>query len=320
MKVRCNDQKGFFVNIRPILERHRCPWQRVLLFIASVCAIFNLLHATQAAQAETEKHFLWSIRTQKNTVYLLGSVHFLREDAYPLAKAIEKAYNDSQKVVFEADIDRGKTPELQAKMMSLGLYQEGQTLKENVSEQTYKIVAAKVTAIGLPVSQFDRFRPWFAALMLTVMELQKMQFNPSYGVDAYFFRKAKEDGKQRIFLEPVEFQIDLFAKMGPREQESFLKQTMEDLAIIESMVSDMVNSWQTGDVDTLGSIMNMSFSKHTDIYNRLMVQRNRKWVSRIEDLLNKDGNVLVIVGAGHLVGDDNLLQLLRKRGYKIEQL
>jgi uncharacterized protein YbaP (TraB family) len=107
--------------------------------------------------------------------------------------------------------------------------------------------------------------------------------------------------------------------MGPREQESFLKQTMEDLAVIESMVSDMVNSWQTGDVNALGSILNMSFNEHRDMYDRLMVQRNKKWASRIEELLNQDGNVLVIVGAGHLVGDENLLQLLRKKGYKIEQ-
>jgi uncharacterized protein YbaP (TraB family) len=291
----------------------------VLICLTSFCVVFSLVCGARAAQAETGRHFLWSIENQKNTVYLLGSVHFLRQDAYPLAEAIEKAYSDSQKIVFEADIDGANAPEFQAKIMTLGLYLDGQTLKQNVSEKTYKLLTDEVTAIGLPVSQFDRFRPWLAALMLTVIKLQNLHFDPSYGVDAHFFRKAKEDGKEKIFLEPVEFQINLFAKMGQREQESFLRQTMEDLEAIESMVSDMVNSWQTGDVDTLGSILNMSFDEHPDMYDRLMVQRNKKWVSRIEDLLNKDGNVLVIVGAGHLVGAENLLQLLRKKGYKIEQ-
>lgn len=307
------------MSINRILEQKNHPWLRVLLCLAGVCAILNLVCAAQAAQADTDKHFLWSIRTRNNTVYLLGSVHFLKQDAYPLAEAVEKAYSDSEKIVFEADIDGGNSPELQAKMMNLGLYLNGHTLQQNVSVQTYNVLKEKVAAAGLPIAQFDRFRPWFAALMLTVIELQKMQFDPSYGVDAYFFRKAKQDGKQRIFLEPVEFQIDLFAKMGPREQESFLMQTMEDLGVIQSMVSDMVNSWQAGDVDTLGSILNMSFSEHPDMYDRLMVQRNKTWVSRIEDLLNQDGNVLVVVGAGHLVGRENLLQLLTKKGYKIEQ-
>jgi uncharacterized protein YbaP (TraB family) len=302
-----------------IRKRNDRPVLRALLCIASICTIFNLVCATQAVQAETDKHFLWSIQTQRNTVYLLGSVHFLRQDAYPLAETIEKAYSDSQKIVFEADIDGGNSPELQARMMSLGLYLDSQTLQQNVSKETYKMLTDKLTAIGVPVSQFDRFRPWLAAMMLTVMELQKMRFDPSYGVDAHFFRKAKEDGKEKIFLESVEFQINLFAKMGPREQESFLRQTMEDLAVIETMISDMVNSWQTGDVDTLGSILNMSFYEHPDMYDRLMVQRNKKWVSRIEDLLNKEGNALVVVGAGHLVGDENLLQLLRRKGHKIEQ-
>ena len=314
-----NTRKGLAVNLNRIVERNGRPALRVFLCLASICVIFNLVGGTQAAQAGTDKHFFWSIQTEKSTVYLLGSIHFLRQDAYPLAEAIEEAYSDSQKVVFEADIDRGNSPELQAKMMSLGLYPEGQTLKQNVSGETYKMLEKKVTAIGLPVWQFNRFRPWFAALMLTVMELQKMQFDPSYGVDAYFFRKAKEDGKQKIFLEPAESQINLFAEMGPRDQESFLRQTIEDLAVIQGMLSDMVNAWQTGDVDALGSMLNKSFKEYPDMYDHLMVQRNKKWVSRIEDLLNGDGNVLVIVGAGHLVGNENLLQLLRKRGYRTDQ-
>lgn len=304
---------------RQMLERnnHRLP--RILLFLVCVCVLFKIVYATESVQAETEKHFLWSIQTSKNTVYLLGSVHFLRSDSYPLAQAIERAYDDSQKIMFEADLDAMKDPALQTKTMTLGLYLDGQTLKENLSEQTYKLLKERVVAAGLPMAQFEHFRPWFAAVTLTVIELQKLRFDPNYGVDAYFFGKAKKDGKQRIFLEPVEYQLNLFATMGERDQASFLNQTLEDLKVLETMASDMVNAWQGGDVDTLDAIMNVGFKEHPDIYDRVMVQRNKKWVSQIEDLMNQEENVLVIVGAGHLVGNQSVLQLLKERGCKIEQ-
>jgi uncharacterized protein YbaP (TraB family) len=314
-----NRRKGITMGIRQVFERDNHRLLRILFFLVCVCVLFNIVYATQSVQAETGKHFLWSIQTAKNTVYLLGSVHFLRSDAYPLADTIERAYDDSQKIMFEADLDAMKDPALQTKMMTLGLYLDGQTLRQNIPEETYKVLEEKVVAAGLPMAQFDHFRPWFAAVTLTVIELEKLRFDPSYGVDAYFFGKAKKDGKQRIFLERAEYQLDLFAKMSKRDQESFLKQTLEDLKVLETMASDMVNAWQTGNADTLDAIMNMGFKEHPDIYDRMIVQRNKKWVAQIEDLMNQEENVLVIVGAGHLVGNQSVLQLLKQRGRKIEQ-
>ena len=105
--------------------------------------------------------------------------------------------------------------------------------------------------------------------------------------------------------------------MGKAEQESFLRQALKDLEIIETMASEMVSSWKIGDVDKLDSIIKLSFKEHPDIYNRFIIQRNKRWISRIEDLMRQDENVLVIVGAGHLVGTENILELLKKKGYEI---
>jgi uncharacterized protein YbaP (TraB family) len=300
------------------IKRKNYRLSRIVLCLTCVCMLVHIVYAP-GVRSDTGRHFLWSMQTSKNTVYLLGSVHFLRSDAYPLAQAIERAYDDSPKVMFEADLDAVNDPAVQTKTMTLGLYLDGQTLQQNLSDQTYKRLKERVAVAGLPMAQFDYFKPWLAAVTLTVIELQKLRFDPSYGVDAYFFGKAKKDGKKRIFLEPVEYQLDLFATMGEQDQESFLRQTLEDLKVLETMASDMVNAWQGGDVDSLDAIMNMSFQEHPDIYDRIMVERNKKWVSQIEGLINQEENVLVIVGAGHLVGNQSLLQLLKERGHKIEQ-
>jgi uncharacterized protein YbaP (TraB family) len=259
------------------------------------------------------------METKKNTIFLLGSVHVLKSDAYPLAPEIERAYEESKKIVLETDLDEAKDPAMQAKMMTLGLYLDGQTLKDNISEDTYKLLEEKVVAAGLPMASFDRFRPWLCALTLTIMELQKLGFDPTYGVDTHFFNKAKKAGKEIIPLESTEYQLNLFAKMFEDEQESFLRQTLEELEVTETMATDMVNAWETGDVKKMDSIMKMTFKEHPDIYDRFVVARNKNWISKIENLINQNDNALVIVGAGHLVGNKNLLDLLRARGYKIRQ-
>jgi uncharacterized protein YbaP (TraB family) len=289
------------------------------VFVAFLWIFANTVYSQKIIQVKAKNNFLWSIETGKNTLYLLGSFHMLTRSSFPLSKEIENAYNDSQKIVFETDLNALNAPEFQTKMMTLGLYPDGQGLEQNVSEQTYRLLEEKVLAVGLPMAQFSRFKPWLGALTLTVIELQKLGFDPNYGVDSYFFAKAKKDRKEVTFLETVEYQLELFTGLSRGEEESFLRQTLKDLKVVETMFPEMVSAWENGDVDKLESILRISFEQHPDIYNRLVSQRNRRWIRQIENLLEQDDNVLVIVGAAHLVGSENILGLLKNKGYELEQ-
>ncbi|MDY6838528.1 MAG: TraB/GumN family protein [Thermodesulfobacteriota bacterium] len=266
-----------------------------------------------------EKHFLWSVETNKNTIYLLGSLHVLTKDSYPLAQEIENAYRHCQKIVFETDIDGLNNPMMQAKIMTLGLYPLDQTLRQHVSEKTYAALKKKVAEAGLSMTVFERLKPWSCGVTLTIMALERMGFDLRYGIDTTFFQRAKKDGKERIFLEPVEYQINLLANMGKQDQELSLRQTLDDLEVVETMAPDMLDAWENGDVHRLDTIMNASLKKYPDIHDRLLVQRNKKWLSQIENLMNQDDNVLVIVGAAHLVGAESLVALLRGKGHHVTQ-
>jgi len=296
-------------------NRNRHQWLFVLILFVYFWIFLNLAYA----HAKAKNNFLWSTETGKNTVYLLGSLHVLTNDSFPLSKEIQEAYSDCTKVVFETDPDRVNDPAFQAQMMAHGIYPEGQTLKGSVSEQTYRLLEKKVHAVGLPIAQFDHFKPWVCALILTAMELQRLGFDSGYGIDAHFFQRAKKDGKEIIALESAEYQLGLFTKMGKTEQESFLRQTLKDLELIDTMASEMVDAWRTGDDDKLSSIIRISFKEHPDMYRRFVAQRNVKWASQIEDLMRQDDNVLVVVGAGHLVGAESIVELLRKRGHRVVQ-
>jgi uncharacterized protein YbaP (TraB family) len=287
------------------------------IFLTALCVSISTASAQAGAQ---KKDFLWSVKSDKGTVYLLGSLHLLKADAFPLDKNIETAYKNSKKAVFEADIAGARDQEFQSKMVAQGLYTEGQTLQQNISKETYALLEKKAEALGLTMAQLNPLKPWLCASAVSGIALMKMGFDPNYGIDVYFFDKAKKDGKEMIFLETLESQMKLFTELPDKEGDALLQQTLKDLEVITNLLPDMVNAWKTGDANRLGTFLTMSFKDLPGLYSRLVVDRNKAWVSPIERLLAQGGTSFVVVGAGHLAGTENLLQLLQNKGYKIEQI
>ena len=214
------------------------------------------------------------------------------------------------------DIGQMDDPATLQRMMKQGLYPNDTKLAEKISDETYGLFQQEVTALGLPIAHFERFKPWLSALTIIALELKRLGFDPKHGIDQHFFNKAKQDGKECVFLESVDYQLGLFANMDDNQQESFLKQTLKDLKIVDTMAQQMIQAWQTGDIDQLGAILQMCFKDHPELYERFVIDRNRAWIGRIEDLMKQGEDVLVVVGAGHLVGKESLIELLRVKGYE----
>ena len=107
--------------------------------------------------------------------------------------------------------------------------------------------------------------------------------------------------------------------MDATNQDALLDQTLEEMNIITELAADMVTYWQSGDAENLYRLLNKSFENHPGLRSKLLIKRNRRWVSGIKALMRENKNVLVIVGAGHLVGPDSLLDLLRDKGLEVKQ-
>ena len=295
--------------------------KRTVCRVLSAAAILGLLlspaQAVRAGQGSLSS--LWAVESEHGTLFLLGSIHMLRSHDYPLSGAIEKAYAKSGTVVFETDLAAMSDPAMQASIVSLGIYPQGRSLGQAISGETYELLKKKVVSLGLPMAHFDRFRPWVCAQMLTVLEAQRLGYDLNFGVDLHFFSRALGDSKKTAFLESPDFQIGLMADMDPADQESFLRQTLKDLEVINEMLDVMTSAWKTGDEDRLEPVLNESFRGYPRIHDRLIFQRNRQWVPRIEELMRRGGNVLVIVGVGHLIGPKGVPSLLKEKGYRVEQ-
>jgi uncharacterized protein YbaP (TraB family) len=262
---------------------------------------------------------LWKIQGKTNAVYLLGSIHFCKGDFYPLAKPVEEAYQRSGVVIFEADPGKLESIEVQTRLLTGGMLPAEESLSQHVSKQTYAALQAKLQSAFGQGTMFDRFRPWLAAVSLSVIEIQKLGFDPQQGIDKHFYEKAKADGKQIVPLETVEFQLGLFTALSKEDQELFLKSTLEDINRFPEIFGDVIQSWKTGDAKKLEALLLKITKEYPALFKKFVTDRNRAWLPQVEKLVQEGKPAFVVVGMGHLVGEGSLVDLLRKKGLKVEQ-
>ena len=291
---------------------------RFITVIALMAAILAVLVGEVAAEEETGRSFLWRAVVEDRSVYLLGSIHFMKSDAYPLSPAIERAYETSGLLVFETDIEglAGAATSL----MTAGTLDGGTTLEDVLSEKLYADVSERFEASGMSIDPFNTTRPWMLALTLTSMELMKEGYLGSAGIDAHFSSRAKRDGKARQGLESIKYQISLFADLSADDGEDFLRYTLEDLDSVIPLVDDLVRAWKRGDSGRIEEVLVESFDEYEAIFEHFVTERNHRWMETIEELFLGDADAMVVVGALHLVGEQGLIELLRAKGYEIEQL
>ncbi|HXG52657.1 MAG TPA: TraB/GumN family protein [candidate division Zixibacteria bacterium] len=285
-----------------------------------LCLLF-LLPALAGAQAPASsgKSFLWEVRSDRSRVFLLGSIHFLRGEDYPLQQTIEESFARAKKVVLEIELDGAAPERIQQLTLEKGLFRNGKTLRQSVAPETYELARSRAKELGVDVETLEPFKPWVVALTLASLKLKKLGYDPSLGVDRYLARRAKEANKPLAGLETAEFQIALFDGFSAREQEQMLLQTLREMDLLDKSVERIVQSWRTGDAAALADLMLASMRQYPEVHRKLIEDRNRRWVPQIERLLAEGDDALVVVGAAHLVGEAGVLELLRARGYRVEQ-
>jgi uncharacterized protein YbaP (TraB family) len=266
------------------------------------------------------RDFLWKVTGKTGTVYLVGSVHMLTKDFYPLSKTLEDAFKESDLLVEETDLAELLAPPAQLLMLSRGMLPANQSLDKVIAPETMAAVTRRVVALGLPIEPLKRFKPWSLALMLTQMEWQKAGFDGELGLDRHFFDRARLDGKRVQGLETAEFQIAQLDGIPIDLQERMLAEAVDDVDHEMANVSTLAKAWKEGDAPTVERIVLADMKNEPAIYERLLVARNRNWLPQLEALFNRSGRAFVVVGAAHLIGTDGLIAMLRAKGYQLEQM
>jgi uncharacterized protein len=302
----------------------------VKLALAPLAALALLGPATLAQQSQPTpqkveavpaptlaKPALWKVADKDTTIYLFGTIHLLPKGIEWYDGKLATAFEQSKELVTEIpETSDGQTMNV---MLKYGMLPAGQTLRTGMSAEEKTKYEGAMTGLGLPPGAFDRYKPWFAAVALAVLPLQKAGYSMENGIENQLDKRNKALGRPRTGLETLEFQLGIFDGFSPEVQKTYLFSVIDALPTITTDIDKMVQSWSKGDVDALAALLNDD-SDDPAIYDALLVQRNKNWALWIDDRLDQPGAVFIAVGAGHLGGKDSVQALLSKRGIKVTRV
>lgn len=262
---------------------------------------------------------VWKVEKGGHHLFIGGTIHLLTPADYPLPAAFEAAYKQSKRLVFESDMQKIQDPAFQLTMMSELIYKDGRNIKGVLSEATYLALETYCTSRGIPMAIIMNFKPGMVAMMLSVMELQRLGIMGT-GVDAFFSSKAIQDRKQLGQLETAEQQLSFIASMGEGQEDEIIAHTLRDIKELPTTWETLRTAWRQGNLSKLKEIALTPLKRDFPrTYDTMLVQRNNAWMPQIEALFKTKETTFVLVGALHLVGNDGLLEQLSAKGYKVER-
>ena len=291
----------------------------IALIVAALVTAGALVRAQAPAPAGANRGLIWTVEKGGKSGWLVGSLHLLTADAYPLPPALDTAFAAADVLVEEANPEELKTPAAAMQLVAKAMYPPGTTLQSQVSKETFDKIATRAEKIGLPIDRLQAFKPWMVALTLVGLELQKGGFDPGLGLDQHFLNRAPGAGKQVRTLETAMEQIDFLESLSPQLQEGLVAASLEGAETELAQVQRIAAAWKAGDTAPIERLLLADLKTGGQaVYDMLLVGRNRRWVPQIEECLEKQ-KCFVVVGAAHLVGPDSVVALLRARGYIVTQ-
>jgi len=265
------------------------------------------------------KSCVWKVTGEKTSIYLAGSVHLLRPQDRPFPSSYQVAYEKSDRLWLEVDIDKAQSPETTKLLLRLSMYDGDDTLQNHVSDQTLASLRRFCEQRKLKASAFEKLRPAIAAMTVASFEATRLGAKAEDGVDLVYARKAKEDGKPVLALETAEFQITMFNRLSASDQEGMLRMALKEADETQESMLDLIRAWKQGDVAALEEL-NRPLNRFPALKRILLDNRNENWMAVIETELDSSGTAMFIVGAGHLIGENSLVSRLQKKGYRVKQL
>jgi len=270
-----------------------------------------------APPAEGRGPALWVIKDADSTLYLFGTVHLLRPTTAWGTDRVDAAFDSADKLILEIS-----NPDDQAAIIPL-IQQHGLSPATPLSSlltpgETAALDAAART-LGLSAAQMDPFRPWFAALTLSIAPLAKAGYDPASGVEFILKARAEAAGKPITGFETIDEQVRILAGFPEEDQLAFLRSTLEDFETATTDLDKLVASWATGDVEAIESLVLGSMRESSEeLYQAMLVRRNTNWADQIQSELEGSGAVFIAVGAGHLAGEDSVQNILERRGVEVQ--
>lgn len=287
-------------------------------FAALFCLAAAVLTGCSSPAAPPAAPAMWRLTDADSEIWLLGTVHVLPPDLDWRTPAIDAAFNSAEEFITETDTGpaaQAALPELAARY---GALPAGQSLSGLLGADAPKLARA-ARMVGLDLAAIERMRPWFAALNLSYAYVIESGQSAEAGVESVLAAEARAQGKRESFFETPEQQIRFLADLAPDDELRFLRVTLEQIERGDDDFRALDDAWARGDTERLGAVLDEQWREAGPaVHAALILNRNRLWADEIERRLAGSGRVFIAVGAAHLVGEGNVVTLLRQRGIAVE--
>ncbi|MCZ8323819.1 MAG: TraB/GumN family protein [Sphingomonadaceae bacterium] len=302
-----------------MIARRLAPF--ALLLSAAAPAQQQSLPTEQPVVAEpvaAEVHpALWKVADADTTIYLFGTIHLLPEGLDWFRGPLAEAFARSDELVTEIPEVDAQTS--QAVLLKRGILPAGQSLRDQFDPGQRALFERTLASYELPLNAFDRFKPWYAAVVLATLPLQRKGYSLAHGVETDLAARNTALARPRIGLETLDYQLGLFDSFPATVQRRYLFEVIAALPDLDKDVTEMVAAWRAGDAAKLANLMNAEEDDPAMI-EALLTNRNRDWAKWIAARLARPGTVFLAVGAGHLGGKGSVQDQLDQLGVKSERV
>lgn len=293
-------------------------WSRI--FGGSALALLLVLALQMvtpaAASLRTGEHFIWRVTTAPSPFYLVGSLHSLKKEDYPLPTAYQDVFGRTERLLFEYDLRRRDT--LARKFREAARYPSGQDIQGQVRPSTLAILRRNLWKFGLTFNQVRTYRPWALALRLLNAH-GPVGPSSDYSMESYLFQQARRARQEVGGLETVDEHVAFWREMLESDSENLLVYTLVQDERVAKLFARTRAAWKRGDVAAISATSARLRQVNPALAQRLLERRNRRWVEQIEREMKSGKATAIVVGAGHLSGPGSVIALLRERGHRVEQ-
>lgn len=285
---------------------------------AKTRTILLVTKVTESASTSSSRGFMWEVVNGGNTVYLVGSMHIADDSFYPLRSEFEEAFAEADYLGVEIDLSKAVDEAQQKLITDMGTYQDGTTLKDHISSETYSKLGDILKKNGVEPNALDAFKPWVAETTLSSLKTMKAGYEADAGIDLYFIQKAINRKIPVLELESYESQLGMFNGFSKELQESNLNQTLDNFDVLDDSVKQMAEMWKTGNDVQLLELTN-SFSSDEEYNKAMLIDRNIGMADKIDGYLKngKNEEYFIVVGAAHYLGEHGIIKLLQDKGYTV---
>jgi uncharacterized protein YbaP (TraB family) len=283
-----------------------------------VLCLASLLMCALATTPSIAAPAMWEVRDDDSALWLFGSFHVLPESVEWRTPLFDNTLAQADTVVFEADVRPAAMMAIGAEAFARGIYTDGRLLTDSINSETENKLRKVAADLGLPVGSLLAMRPWFAALTITTGATSAIGYT-SEGVE--YILQPELPSEKQVYLETAAEQLDVLAVAPDEEQFALFEATLNEVDGMAKVLDKMVSNWAEGTPERLANLFVAETGAYSGAFvERLIYARNRNWLPKFETMLAENNEALVIVGAGHLIGEDSVINLLEEAGYHVARI